>query len=515
MAGKYLIIFLSLILVGCAQVGTISGGPEDRNAPKPIEDKMYPANATTNYSGNQIVIPFDEYFKLTNPNTTIQIVPPHATISASVKRKTLTLSWEESLQPNTTYAIYLNKAIKDLTEGNDSTMQFVFSTGDRIDTMSYTLTALDAWTQKPENNAVAILFDKETDNLVSVAPFTNGIASINYLSQGTYKLLVLDDENGDLEIQPNERIGFKDEGFVTVNGAHFDSIPVRMFMPEQKPKIKVKSVPPCGFLVTANRTFDSTSSTDFIMFNKSVETVEYLDRDSVLLFPYDIPENTGQLIVKNSFLEDTVSFRYTSNDRNKEITITPINGNGVRPSENLQFNVNGSIRSIDKSKIKLLDLKDSSLIENFNVHYNISHFEIALDKDTISNLSVEFLERAISLSCGNTSKSTFSMICSSHEEFGELIVNLDGYTGPIIADVILNKKIIRSVAIENPQDGVTISELYPGEYQFRIIRDDNNNGIWDVGNYSILQEPEVVDLYSKKTKVRANWSIEVSLNPKK
>ena len=513
MAGKYLIVFLSLFLVGCAQVGRIFGGPEDRNAPKPIEEKVSPANATTNFSGNEFVIPFDEYFKLSNPNSTIQIVPPHATINASVKKKTLTLFWEESLQPNTTYAIYLNKAIKDLTEGNDSTMQFVFSTGPQIDSLSYSLAAVDAWSQAPEKDAVAILLDMKTDDLVSVAPFTKGVASLNYLHQGTYKLLVLDDKNGDFKPQDNERIGFKGAGDITIDSTYFDSIPVRMFMPEQQPKVKVKSFPPCGFVVTANRAIDSLSNTEFIMFNQKVKAIEYLDGDSVLLFPYDIPKNSGELIVSNPSLTDTISFRFSQADKEKEIKISAINENGVLPSENLQFEVNGLIKSIDKSKIQLMNLKDSTMIESFDVSHELSTFEILLNKDTISNLSVVFLDGAVSSTCGASVKGFTTMNCYSIEDLGELVVDLSGYYETIILDVISNKKTIRSIVIEKPQEGITFSELFPGEYQFKVIRDVNLNGVWDVGNYERVQQPELVDAYSKKVKVRANWTVEVSLSP--
>ena len=84
---SYLIFLTSLILTSCAQVGTITGGEKDIAAPKPITDKVNPPNASVNFSGNQVVIPFDEYFTLSSPGTSIQIVPPHATMKASVKKR--------------------------------------------------------------------------------------------------------------------------------------------------------------------------------------------------------------------------------------------------------------------------------------------------------------------------------------------------------------------------------------------------------------------------------------------
>jgi uncharacterized protein (DUF2141 family) len=57
------------------------------------------------------------------------------------------------------------------------------------------------------------------------------------------------------------------------------------------------------------------------------------------------------------------------------------------------------------------------------------------------------------------------------------------------------------------------SNLLPGDYHFRIVRDTNQNGIWDTGDYSIGQQPEDVLLFSTPVKVRANWDIDLELKP--
>lgn len=117
MVCKYIVIALvGLIVSSCAQIGTINGGEKDIAAPKPIIEKTFPQNETVNFKSNTVTIPFDEYFKLVNPLNNIQIIPPHASLTSSVKRKTLHITWDDTLESNTTYAIYLTNAVKDLTK---------------------------------------------------------------------------------------------------------------------------------------------------------------------------------------------------------------------------------------------------------------------------------------------------------------------------------------------------------------------------------------------------------------
>jgi hypothetical protein len=50
--------------------------------------------------------------------------------------------------------------------------------------------------------------------------------------------------------------------------------------------------------------------------------------------------------------------------------------------------------------------------------------------------------------------------------------------------------------------------VIPGEYDIRILFDDNNNGKWDPGNYSQKLQPEKAITLSQKLGVRANWDNE-------
>ena len=50
--------------------------------------------------------------------------------------------------------------------------------------------------------------------------------------------------------------------------------------------------------------------------------------------------------------------------------------------------------------------------------------------------------------------------------------------------------------------------LSPGVYKIKAIKDFNNNGKWDTGNYLKHILPERVSYLNFTIKIRANWDIE-------
>ena len=52
--------------------------------------------------------------------------------------KSISVNWKDTLKENTTYTFVFGDNIQDITEGNTlNNFQFVFSTGDVIDTLTY------------------------------------------------------------------------------------------------------------------------------------------------------------------------------------------------------------------------------------------------------------------------------------------------------------------------------------------------------------------------------------------
>lgn len=530
MVSKYtLILLLVAFLASCAQVGVISGGDEDLFAPKPITEKVNPPNATTNFQGNSVIIPFDEYFKLNNPVKNIRMIPPHATITAEAKGKSLKLSWDQPLEANTTYAIYMNNAILDLTEGNDSIMQYVFSTGSVLDTLTYSVGVMDAWSNEPIDDCVVALYQPMTNKLVSFADPDHGIAKLKYLRPGEYRMVAFVDENNDLEMQDYEQIAFPEDGKVKVDSNYFDSIPMRMYKPTEVPKItKISERSPCVYEIEFSEYTSPTAS----MFVNGAE-VDFLDFEmktpTAGIFTYSDSEvNSIEVVVQvnnnisdtNNNYIDTMNYRIKNTGDTNIRIIGEIDAgyNTEKDHSLLYIRTNGWLKKeagIDPSFIHLENVKDSS-IQRVIEHgcYN-DEFALAFNGKLLGDYKLILEKGALNSVCAPTSAPIEKVVTFFEEsDYGEINVNLSDYSDPVIVQLLQRGEIVRFRELnEEDEKLITFSNLLPGEYSFRVIRDLNENGRWDVGDYSELKQPEQVDFYSKKTKVRANWSIDITLTP--
>lgn len=519
MARKSYVVFLVLLLARCAQVGTLTGGPKDEVAPKPVEEEMVPANATTNYQGNSFVIPFNEYFQLNNPAQTIRMVPPHATVSAEAGKKTLYLNWEDTLEANTTYAIYLNGTIKDLNEGNDTTLQIVFSTGDIIDSITYSTAVTDAFSRDPLSDITVALFDPESNRLKSFAKSNNGIAELNYLSPGDYRMIAFEDENLDLEVGPEERVGFPEGEIVRIDSSFFDSIPVRTFMPFPKQRYKIKSfVPPGAF------SLEGTSSLEFYGLDAVTVNGKPADfflnkaRDTYFVVsPDTLAAPSAEIVISHrtdsTNITDTLTYRFRNRDLSKPVKLKPLHNMNIAPGDSLRYELYGDVESWNDSLIKLMLTEDSSFISDYTIKSEGHQLTIVFSEPLTGSVLVNFDKGAIQTIFGATQSFVETVTLDTESDYGILNIDLSGYESPIILELIKGGKVTKSIPIRARSEPLTLGMLDPGSYTFRIIHDDNGNQLWDIGDFEELRQPERVDMYSKEVKVRANWEVDISLNP--
>jgi hypothetical protein len=190
----FIIGLLVSILTSCAQIGTIEGGKKDENPPRVVKSSV--ENKTVNFSGKKIEWVFDEYFQLNNPQNSVSITPNHTRLKTSSSAKKLKIEFLDSLQPNTTYQLILNSAVKDINEGNDSLMVFVFSTGPTLDSAYFQTRIVDAFNNQPLKKMYVGLFDS-LDSEPRYLQKTNdqGFAFFSYIKSATYLVKSWDDQN--------------------------------------------------------------------------------------------------------------------------------------------------------------------------------------------------------------------------------------------------------------------------------------------------------------------------------
>lgn len=218
-----LLLILALLNVRCANPVSPTGGPKDEKPPKILYS--YPPLYTKHFDKKSVRFDFNEFIALKNPATEIFISPPFKKPPEThLRNKSLILDITDSLKPQTTYNISFGNAITDITEGNIlKGFNYVFSTGDFIDSLSLGGVVLNALDLTPVKDVIVGLYIKTADTIsidslpLKSPPFyitrtnENGKFIFNNLQAASGKLFAVSDQNGDLIFnQLSEKIAFLD-----------------------------------------------------------------------------------------------------------------------------------------------------------------------------------------------------------------------------------------------------------------------------------------------------------------
>ncbi len=200
-------------------MGSITGGPRDTEPPYVVNSK--PLNYSSNFTGKRVEITFDEFINTNNINQELVISPPMTgKPDIRLKGKTLVVDMEGDLRENTTYTLNFGSSIEDLNERNVlQNYEFVFSTGDYLDSLSINGSIYSAFDGKPsEEPFIIMLYDILEDSIPmkEIPVFIgrsdkNGKYRINNLKADTFKVFALKDLNYNYTFDlPNEQIAFAD-----------------------------------------------------------------------------------------------------------------------------------------------------------------------------------------------------------------------------------------------------------------------------------------------------------------
>ncbi|MBI1835915.1 MAG: Ig-like domain-containing protein [Flavobacteriia bacterium] len=515
----FLIFGLIVLLTACAQIGTLTGGAKDTTAPQPISDKVIPENGTTNYFGHEIKIPFNEFVKLNNVAENIILVPPHTKINATLHKKELTLSWKDSLQINTTYAIYMNRAVKDITENNDSLMQFVFSTGPIIDSLTYGVKVIDAFTNVPVSGCLVALYTGKTDSILPsyfAQTDKNGFASLKYLKNGNYSLQAFEDKNKDLQYQKTERTALR-LSKISLDSSILDTVPLRMFTPLDLPKLStIKYQAPGLFEVEATR---DVKDAEIFVNRRLLTKNEYrISASNKFTFCYSVKDTSikeVEVIFQNTWLKDTISTRILEKEKTGKLKIgNNLVNNSLYEKDTLNLNFTDAIASVNKDLFHLKNKKDSSLIQIDKITFNQNEVQIIFLKKTLKEVQLTIQPNGITTPDAVLKDSLIiDFSIKESKDFGAINLDLSAYQQPIVVEILLGESVIRTINFKNGGKKL-IETLEPNDYKFRVIIDENQNGRWDVGDLENKKLPEEIHLFIEPTKVRANWEIDLKLIPK-
>lgn len=446
---------------GCANIGSPTGGPRD--SLPPVLLKTAPLNPARNFTGNRIMLTFNEYVNLDDNAQQNLVVSPTPKINPNIERKlhTVTVKLKDTLEKNTTYAIQFGNAIKDVNEGNVFRgFTYVFSTGNTIDSNTLSGKVLLAETGKTDSTLIAVLYVSADDSaVVKERPRyyakldSSGNFHFRFLARGTYHLYAMKDEGGMKKYTSKSQLfAFADKPVVIT---------------------------------------DSTSS--------------------VVLYAYNIKEETKPLAP----LPAVKTSKPKKDEKNPLKFLTNKQGDQLDLLGDFVITFEDSLKIFDTSKVVLTDEKFTRLggytIKGDSTHhiYTLKYpwkagtaYRLILDKDFASD----------SLGRKLLKTDTIPFNVKSEDAYGSVklnFTNLDLKNNPVL-QLVQNDKIEFSQSLTS---AVFYRKLFkPGDYDIRILYDTNGNGVWDPGDFFGKHlQPERVMYIAKKLIVKTNWDNEVTV----
>ncbi len=438
--------------IGCAVIIPPNGGPKDSIPPVLIQ--ALPALSTTNFNANKIVLSFDEFVEIKNVQENLIVSPlPKTNPIVDFKLKTVTIKLKDSLLPNTTYSLNFGNALVDVNEGNPlKGFNYIFSTGKYIDSNNIKGNVMLAETGTIDTTLIAVLYSNLDDTAV-------------LKTKPVYMTRV--DSKGDF---------------------HFDHLPNQRFN---------LYIMPNDFM---RRYDDSTKM--FAFMDSSIKSSLY-------------PSSIKLLAFEESKKKDKKTTTTTKPDKKKLVYTSSLeNFRQDLLLKTLTLTFSNKLKKGDSTKIKLVDttyrtINTASVI----IDTVLSKVQIVNQWKAADTLRL-IIDKALAIDTfGNTleKNDTIKFTVCKVEEYGSLKVrlrNIDLKKNPVIL-FYSNEVLVESVPLLKNE--LYFKLFHPGEFEVRILYDDNQNGIWDAGNYKKHQQPEKVEKFKNRIPVKANWDNEAEL----
>jgi uncharacterized protein (DUF2141 family) len=537
----YLLLFVGTLLLfnRCAQIGALSGGSKDITPPKLVES--VPALNSTRFNSDVILLKFDEFVQLKDLSSQLIVTPQLKTnIDLKAEGKNIEISLKkEELKSYTTYRIFIGKAIADMTESNSiENFEYVFSTGDKLDTLQLKGNVSEAFTNKPSG-------------LVSIGLYSTGKKgdSIPYLEKPDY--YTRSNESGDFLIKNLPARKFLVYGIADENkNGKYDgekekiaflnspldlssdtTIKLKLFQ-EEAGKVFIKKVlaPFTGlFQIILNKpSFVSLTALDTSDRTNISETSSDKLKDTIALYYKNISDTLGVILSLDRSANNDTLYLITPKKKSapKKIENLSLNTSSdklaLESNLKITFPVWMDTTRVDFTKLKFTSAVDSS-IATTAVHgrwRNITTFEF----DTKLKEGVEYklkIDTSAFFDINHFSNDSinFKFKVFSKNDFGKVRLNVkvnkkEAYIIQLINDqnFVSKEEFIRFSLSSSNAVSIDFTNVTPGNYFVKIIIDLNNNHNWDRGDILMKKLPEEVIINSKQIKVLSDWEIEEEIS---
>lgn len=447
-----IVAFWATLPTGCANIMPPSGGPRDTLPPNFVS--AIPNDSALNFTGNRITVNFDEYVDLQEVQNNLLFTPTfEINPEVSVRAKTVSVRFRDSLLPNTTYVLNFGNAIRDINESNAvKDFTYIFSTGNALDSLTLSGKVVLADNGRTDSTLIVMLHRKQTDSaVIKDRPLYfarvggDGTFRFRNLPNDSFAIYALGDAGIIRRYQnKSQYFAFRD---TPVRPGSTDSITLYAYREQQGQQAT-------GAITGGARVANATDRR--LRFTATTTTVD-LQSDYILNFPVPIRRfDSAQLSLST------------------DSTFTPA----------------AFTARLDTSFTQLRIRSQWQEGTSYNLILGRNFAEDTTGRKLLKTDTLEFATKRLA-------------------DYGRLnirIRNIDTARRPVL-QFVQSGQVMLSAPIRS---GVFIARLFnPGEYELRILYDTNGNGVWDPGQFfGTKRQPEIVYPISQNINVKADWDNE-------
>jgi hypothetical protein len=445
-----IIVFWFSFSTGCANIVPPAGGPRDSIPPRLV--KADPPDSSVNFRNKKIVLTFDELVDLKDVQNNLIFTPTFENNPViTVKGRTITIPFKDSLEPNTTYVLNFGNAIVDIDESNVlKDFTYTFSTGAALDSLEINGKVILAETGGIDTTLVAVLHKRLNDSaVVNQRP----MYAVRLDNQGAF---------------------------------HFKNLPRDTF----------------ALYVLGDAGIGKRYQNKSQLFAFADSVVVAGEADSLLLYAY------RETAAANN--TQAVAARIPVGDKRLRFTQTSGTSQDLKSDYILNFPV--PLRTFDSSKIHLTT--DSTYTPaTYSVALDSARKELRIKshwkEDTKYNLALEKDFAADTSGRQLFKTDTLFFTTKKAADYGTVTLrfrNLDTSRHPVL-QFVQNDQVVLSAPLTSTV--FSKNAFNPGEYDLRILFDTNRNGKWDPGKFFAgRKQPEIVISVPQKITVKADQEVD-------
>lgn len=528
-ANRAAVLLLWLGVAGCAQISSPTGGPVDEDPPKVLV--MTPPTDEIQIRPGSLRILFDEFVSLKSAQQQLIISPPISMRPTfKVRGKEVRMEMDpDAFEDSTTYVFSFGVGIVDLHESNPAVdLNWAFSTGSEMDSLELKGRVADRMSGNAMEGLRVLLYPEPitldsilVGNLPAAIGVTNpeGMFRIDYLKDGQFFALALDDANSNYRWDEGEYLAFD-----TISMVAGDTL-VRFFSGFEPKKpiplryIESSKMDSVGSIrIYAPLDGDSVlEDWGTLIMDQEVEAPWERTSDSVFMWVDQDFIGDGssiQVVWNGESFTDTANVRLDRNSRRQMPQVL-----GVLPGTSRAQNVRSlafdrAVEVTDDSLWMLVRGDDTLAFDDFSIRLDSLqsigrmlqlHHQETVDEE----YSLTAFPGALGNPLGQVQDDTLLWSWKTHplDHFGELNVSLTNLPGSGWLVIESSKGALNRFRVLNDTT-VIFPGLLPGVYQLGFEWDVNEDDAWQMGSLSRLEVPEPYFYPRENPTIRSNWTVE-------